>query len=159
MPRTPPCTVRPLRRSLEHYQILRTLSCLNKEVRPFFLSDNSIWSSPSVSSLSDYSISSCPEGYFSLAIIASGAFQFIVPKYYYRLGNMELKESRLLISPGGYGLQGVRNSWITFLGFPAHGCMSERSSLVWFRRAANPWAKKESEPILGEGDAMKHFSQ
>ena len=34
---------------------LKTLASLNKEVRPFFLSDNSIWSSPSVSSLSDYS--------------------------------------------------------------------------------------------------------
>ena len=34
---------------------------------------------------------------FGLAIIAFGAFQFIVPKYYYRLGNMEFKESRLLI--------------------------------------------------------------
>ena len=30
-----------------------------------------------------------PEGYFSLAIIAFGAFGFIVPKYYYRLGEME----------------------------------------------------------------------
>ena len=29
---------------------------LNKEVRPFFLSDNRIWSNPSFSSLSDYSI-------------------------------------------------------------------------------------------------------
>ena len=38
-----------------------------------------------------------PEGYFSLAIIAFGAFQFIVPKYYCRLEKMELKESRLLI--------------------------------------------------------------
>ena len=35
---------------------LKTLTSLNKEVRPFFLSDNSIWSLPSVSSLSDYSI-------------------------------------------------------------------------------------------------------
>ena len=35
---------------------LRTLTSLNKEVRPFFLSDNSIWSFPSVSSLSDCSI-------------------------------------------------------------------------------------------------------
>ena len=39
---------------------------------------NSIWSFPSVSSLNDYS----PEGYFknSLAIIAFGAFEVIVPK-------------------------------------------------------------------------------
>ena len=35
---------------------LKTLTSLNKEVRPFFLSDNSIWSYPSVSALSDYSI-------------------------------------------------------------------------------------------------------
>ena len=35
---------------------LKTLTSLNKEVRPFFLGDNSIWSLPSVSSLSDYSI-------------------------------------------------------------------------------------------------------
>ena len=40
--------------SLAH--ALKTLTSLNKEVRPFFLSDNSIWRFPSVSSLSDYSI-------------------------------------------------------------------------------------------------------
>ena len=34
---------------------LKTLTSLNKEVRPFFLGDNSIWRLPSVSSLSDYS--------------------------------------------------------------------------------------------------------
>ena len=38
-----------------------------------------------------------PEGYSSLAIIALGACQFIDPKYYYRLGKMESKESSLLI--------------------------------------------------------------
>ena len=38
-----------------------------------------------------------PEGDFILAIIAFGAFEFILPKYYYRLGKMESKESRLLI--------------------------------------------------------------
>ena len=35
---------------------LKTLTSLNKEVRLFFLGDNSIWSFHSVSSLSDYSI-------------------------------------------------------------------------------------------------------
>ena len=35
---------------------LKALTSLNKEVRPFFLGDNSIWRFPSVSSLSDYSI-------------------------------------------------------------------------------------------------------
>ena len=39
-----------------HRQSLKTLTSLNKEVRPFFISDNSIWSYPSVSSLSDSSI-------------------------------------------------------------------------------------------------------
>ena len=38
-----------------------------------------------------------PEGYFSLAIIAFGAFRFIVPEYQYRLGKIKFKESRLLI--------------------------------------------------------------
>ena len=37
-----------------------------------------------------------PEGYVSLAITAFGAFEFIVPKYHYRLGNMEANESRPL---------------------------------------------------------------
>ena len=38
-----------------------------------------------------------PESYCSLAIIACGAFEFIVTKYYYRLGKMVKKESSLLI--------------------------------------------------------------
>ena len=75
---------------------MKTLTSLNKEVRPFFLSDNSIGSYPSVSSLSDSSIWG-PEGYFSLAIIAFGAFEVIVPKYYCRLEKRGMKESRLLI--------------------------------------------------------------
>ena len=75
---------------------LKTLTSLFKEVRPFFLSDDSIWSLPSVSSLSDYSIWSSG-GVSTLAIIAFGAFEFIVPKYYCRLGKMEFKESSLLI--------------------------------------------------------------
>ena len=121
---------------------MKTLTSLNKEVRPFFLSDSSIWSYPSFSSLpreastlifkirsctvrtdlknkafsaafvlifkirsysarsalknksarfSGSAITGCggPEGYFSLAIIAFGAFGFIVSKYYYRLGRMD----------------------------------------------------------------------
>ena len=32
-----------------------------------------------------------PEGYFSLAIIAFGAFQFLVPKYYYRSGKSKIR--------------------------------------------------------------------
>ena len=75
---------------------LKTLTSLKKESRPFFLGDDSIWSLPSVSSLSDCSIWRSG-AYFRLAMIAFGAFQFIVPKYYYRLGKMEVKESRLLI--------------------------------------------------------------
>ena len=36
-----------------------------------------------------------PEGYFSLAIIAFGAFQFIAPKYYFRLGKMDKRQTPL----------------------------------------------------------------
>ena len=75
---------------------MKTLTSLNKEVRLFFLSDNSIWSFPSVLPLAIAAFGGA-EGYFSLAIIAFGAFGFIVPKYYYRLGKMEFKESSLLI--------------------------------------------------------------
>ena len=38
-----------------------------------------------------------PEGYFCLAIKAFGAFQFIVPKYYYRLGKMDKRSLDSLI--------------------------------------------------------------
>ena len=38
-----------------------------------------------------------PEGYFSLAIIGLRAFEFIVPKYYYRLGKMEKRSLDSLI--------------------------------------------------------------
>ena len=75
---------------------LQTLTCLNKEVRPFFLRDNSIWSFPSVFPLAITAFGG-PEGCFSLAIKAFGAFGLIVPEYYYRLGKMEFKESGLLI--------------------------------------------------------------
>ena len=64
---------------------LKTLTSSKMEVRPFFLGDNRIWSFPSVSSLRDYSI----WRYFGLAIIAVGAFEFIVPNYFYRLGKMD----------------------------------------------------------------------
>ena len=69
---------------------LNGLTSLNKEVRPFFLSDNSIWSLPSLSKKDPLAITAFggPEGYFSLAIIAFGAFGLIVPKHYYRLGKM-----------------------------------------------------------------------
>ena len=75
---------------------LKTLTSLNKEVRAFSLSDNSIWSFPSVLPLAITAFGG-PEGYFSLGIIAFGAFQFIVPICYYRLGKMEFRESSLLI--------------------------------------------------------------
>ena len=59
---------------------LKTLTSLNKEVWPFFLSDNSIWSLPSVSSLAITAFGGL-EGYSSLAIIAFGAVASIVPNY------------------------------------------------------------------------------
>ena len=75
---------------------MKTLTSLNKEVRPFFLSDNSTWNLASVLPLA-ITVFGGLEGYSGLAIIAFGAFQFIVPKYYYRSGKMEFKESSLLI--------------------------------------------------------------
>ena len=75
--------------SLQGHCSLKTLTSLNKEVRPLFLSDNSIWSFPSFSSLSDYSIWRSWRLSFSLAITAFGAFGFVVPIYYYRLGKMD----------------------------------------------------------------------
>ena len=44
-------------RNLQNLHLENPVTSLNKEVRPFFLGDNSIWSFPSISSLSDYSIS------------------------------------------------------------------------------------------------------
>ena len=42
-----------------------------------------------------------PEGCFGLAIIAFGAFEFILPKYHYRLGKTESKslDSFMRIQP------------------------------------------------------------
>ena len=54
------------------------------EVRPFCLSDNSIY--PLFLALAITALGG-PGGYFSLVIIAFGAFEFSVPKYEYRLGN------------------------------------------------------------------------
>ena len=59
---------------------LKTRTSLNKEVRPFFLSDKGIWSFPSVFPLAITAFGG-PEGYFSLAITAIGAFSVPCPKY------------------------------------------------------------------------------
>ena len=77
---------------------LKTVTSLFKfkEVRPFLLGDNSIGVFPLFLPLAITAFGG-PEVYFSLAIIAFGAFQFVVPKYYYRLGKMKNKDSRLLI--------------------------------------------------------------
>ena len=62
---------------------LKTLTSLNKEVCPFFLGDNHNRSFPFFLPLAITAFGG-PAGYFSLVIIAFGAFEFIVPKYYYR---------------------------------------------------------------------------
>ena len=59
---------------------LKTLTSLNKEVGPFFLGDNSIWSFPPLFLFLAITAFGGPEGYFSLAIIALGASGLIVPK-------------------------------------------------------------------------------
>ena len=71
------------------------VTSLNKESRHFFLGDNSIWSLPSVSSLSDYSISRFLKVFLSLATIAFGAVALIVPKYCHCLGKMEIEGKEL----------------------------------------------------------------
>ena len=85
---------------LKAKSFLKTLTALNKEVRPFFLSDNSIWSYPSISSLAITAFGG-PEGYFNLAIMAFVVF----PKYYHRLGNMDKRSLDSLVERG-FGLQG-----------------------------------------------------
>ena len=61
------------------HNTLKTRTSLNKESRAFFLGDNSIWSFPSFLPLAITAFG-VHEGYFSLALIAFGAFQFVVPK-------------------------------------------------------------------------------
>ena len=51
-----PPSLKPPFAALQRRTTLKSLTSLNKEVRPFFLSDKSTWSFPSISSLSDYSI-------------------------------------------------------------------------------------------------------
>ena len=64
--------------------------------RPFFRSDHSIGSFPLFLPLAITAFGG-PEGYFSLAIIVFGASEFIVPKYYYRLGKWDLRSLDSLI--------------------------------------------------------------
>ena len=59
---------------------LKTLTSANKESRPFFLGDKCMWSFPLFLPLA-ITVFRGPEGYCSLAIIAFGAFGFIVPKH------------------------------------------------------------------------------
>ena len=57
---------------------MKSLTSLNKEVRPCFLGDKSIWSFPSVLPLAITAFRGS-EGHFGLAIIAIGAFGLFVP--------------------------------------------------------------------------------
>ena len=76
---------------------LKTLTSLDKQSRLSFLGDNSIWSFPSLFSPLAITAFGGPEGNFSPAIIAFGAFRFIVPKYDDRFGKMELRSLDSLI--------------------------------------------------------------
>ena len=75
---------------------LKTPNSSNQESRPFFLGDNSFWSLPLFSPLATIAFGG-PEGYFSLAIIAFGAFEFIVPKDYHGLGKTEKRSLDSLV--------------------------------------------------------------
>ena len=74
---------------------LKTLTSLNKEVRPFFLSDNSICVIPLFLPLAITAFGGS-EGYFNLAIIAFGAFQSPCPQILVSLRKNGQEESRLL---------------------------------------------------------------
>ena len=69
---------------------LKTLTSLNKEVRPFFQAMIAFGDVPLFLPLA-ITVFGGPEGYLSVAIIAFGAFQFIAPKYYYRFGKWNLR--------------------------------------------------------------------
>ena len=78
-----------------HSSTSKTLTFLH-ESRPFFRGHNSIWSFPRFLPL-EITAFGGPEGYFSPAIIAFGPSEFIVPKFYNRLGQLNgQEESRLL---------------------------------------------------------------
>ena len=67
---------------------LKTLTSLIKEIRPFSQATIAFGVFPLFLLLA-ITASGGPEGYFSLAIRAFGAFGFRVPKCYYRLGKMD----------------------------------------------------------------------
>ena len=75
---------------------LKTLTSLNKEVRPFFLAIIAFGVFPLFLPLAITAFGG-PESYSNLAIIAFGEFELIVPKYYYRLGKMESRSLASLI--------------------------------------------------------------
>ena len=126
----------------EEKKTLKTLTSLNKEVRPFFLGDNGIWSFPSVSSLSEYSIWRSLR--FSLAIMAFGACGLIVPKYCHRVGNVEIEESRLL---GGYGRQGSIQCYPPcILTIILNACVEKGQVLTHYALVSPPNAIQQSYP-------------
>ena len=76
---------------------LKTQTSINKEVGPFFLSENSNLEFTLCFLPLAITAFGGPEGDFTLAIIAFGAFGFIVPKNYYRLGKMDKRSLDSLI--------------------------------------------------------------
>ena len=80
----------------EHRSLLKTLTSLNKESRPFFQATIALGVFPLFLPLAITAFGG-PEGYFSLAIIAFGAFGFLIPKCYYRLGNMDKRSLDSLV--------------------------------------------------------------
>ena len=74
---------------------LKTLTSLNEEARPFFSRRQQHLGFLLFLPLAITAFGGA-EGDFSLAIIAFGAFEFIVPKYWSRLDKNRQEESRLL---------------------------------------------------------------
>ena len=100
---------------LRQARTLKTLTSLNKESRPFFLGDNSIWTFPSFLPLAITTFRG-PEGNSNLAIIALGAIRVIVPKCFYRLGKMEKRSLDSLAKRPGRTTMGLK--MITHIAAP-----------------------------------------
>ena len=73
-----------------------TLTSLNEEVRPFSQAIIAFGDFPLFLPLAITAFGGSG-GFFSLAILAFRAFRFIVPKYYYRLGEMDKRSLDSLI--------------------------------------------------------------
>ena len=116
-------------RTFEVFRTLKTLTSLNKESRSCAILALGVF--PLFLPLAIAAFGG-REGYLNLAIKAFGAFEFIVPKCYDRLENMEIEESKLLIQ-GGDGPQGkfMQKKVCAHFSFSTKVCKQNVVFVVW----------------------------